>query len=282
MHSSPPIDSDQYLHFGFTCQCVEAGSRRTFHRHDEVEIALLETGSIDLLLGSQPVRLQAGRLAVYWGAIPHAPVKVAPGTLFHWMTLPLAWVLEWKLPRNCAQTIMGGKVFMERDDRHGVSDLALFARWHDDLKDGSAERRKVVLLEGEARLRRLLLDAPTPANRPARAQAGDRHPSKVELMSRFVALHSAEPLRIADVARNSGLHPDYAATLFRKTCGIGLGDYMTEHRVSHAQRLLATSDAKILEISLAVGFGSVSRFYSAFKKVCALTPRQYRREMGLG
>ena len=36
------------------------------------------------------------------------------------------------------------------------------------------------------------------------------------------------PLPVSEIAREVGLHPDYAVTLFRNTCGIGLEDYLTQ------------------------------------------------------
>ena len=48
--------------------------------------------------------------------------------------------------------------------------------------------------------------------------------------------------------------------------------------ISHAQRLLAISDQKVLAIALDSGFGSVSRFNAAFKEACGCSPHQYRAE----
>ena len=41
------------------------------------------------------------------------------------------------------------------------------------------------------------------------------------------------PLPVSQIAREVGLHPDYAVTLFRNTCGIGIVDYLTPNTASH-------------------------------------------------
>lgn len=41
---------------------------------------------------------------------------------------------------------------------------------------------------------------------------------------------------------------------------------LTEHRLFHARRLLATSSLKILDIAQESGFGSLSRFNQAFTR----------------
>jgi len=74
------------------------------------------------------------------------------------------------------------------------------------------------------------------------------------------------------------LHPNYAMGLFKRGVGTTLVDYITKHRVSHAQRLLATTDIKIVEVALSSGFASMSRFNAAFRKECGCPPREYRRQ----
>jgi AraC-like DNA-binding protein len=65
-------------------------------------------------------------------------------------------------------------------------------------------------------------------------------------------------------------------SLFRKSFGISIGDYITQYRIAHAQRLLVTTTMNVSEIALDSGFGSVSRFYTAFKQVCEMSPGAYR------
>jgi transcriptional regulator GlxA family with amidase domain len=55
-----------------------------------------------------------------------------------------------------------------------------------------------------------------------------------------------------------------------------LSTYLTRLRVSQAQHLLISTDWEISRIALESGFGSISRFYEAFKAVSGRTLRQYR------
>ena len=73
------------------------------------------------------------------------------------------------------------------------------------------------------------------------------------------------------------LHPNYAMNLFQKTFGTTLINYLTQHRISHAQRLLATSDQSITDVAFNSGFNSISRFNEAFRRACGCAPRAYRR-----
>jgi len=114
------------------------------------------------------------------------------------------------------------------------------------------------------------------ASEVAKSVSDGKGPGKVEGMTRFVAEHYTEPVRVADVALSVGLHPNYALTLFRRALGIRTVEYITQHRVLHAQRLLATTVASVLEVALAAGFGSPNRFYTVFRSDFACMPREYR------
>jgi AraC-like DNA-binding protein len=280
----PARRPDEYLTFGLESRRKVAAAEAAFHRHDEVELLYVESGAITHLFGGARVALGSGELVVFWGAIPHLPVAFEPGTTLHWLTVPLAWFLQWPLPAAFTAAILRGRVFRRRRrPESAATDLMMFNRWHADARSGSEERRRLMLLESEAFLRRLLVEGAFVVERRAPpTKLGSREADRVEVMASFIARHYTEPVAVADVARAAGLHPDYAGALFRKTCGRSLVDYLTEQRLSHAQRLLATTDDKIIDVALAAGFGSASRFYAAFLQGCRQTPRRFRARVRPG
>ena len=100
--------------------------------------------------------------------------------------------------------------------------------------------------------------------------------SPVERIASFIAEHYTEPLPITQIAHEVNLHPNYVMSLFRKNYAISIVDYITQYRIAHAQRLLVTTDLNVSQIAIESGFGSVSRFYTAFKAACAQSPGEYR------
>lgn len=70
------------------------------------------------------------------------------------------------------------------------------------------------------------------------------------------------------------LTPSHAMTVFRRTVGVTLGQYVTMCRVAEAQRLLLTTSLRVTEIAEEAGFGSYEHVSSA----CGMTPREYRRQ----
>jgi len=269
--------------YGFTCVKWRPSPMRRPDHHNEVELNLLQSGWVTYLLGGRKVKIEAGRLTLFWAAIPHQIIDYGDEPDYFVATIPLPWFLQCRLPENLVQPLMQGQVLSERTTALAQSDYEAFGRWERDLRRKQTEWKRAVLLEMEARLLRLALDLPAPdatsgTKTRRHAALSDGGLSKVEKMACYVAQHYTEPLAIADIGRVVQLHPNYAMNLFQRTFGTTLIEYLTQHRVSHAQRLLATSDTKIVDVAFASGFGSLSRFNEAFRRACGCTPREYRVE----
>ena len=176
--------------------------------------------------------------------------------------------------------MLHGQVLSNPSKDHGVADADLFRRWLGDLKRAGASNRRAMMLELEARLVRLAasIGPGKSTGRPAWSGTleGERL-TKAEQMACFIAQHYLEPLSIDDVSRAVQLHPNYAMNLFKRVFATTVTDYVGQHRISHAQRLLATTDQKILSVALSSGFGSISRFNSLFRSACGVSPSEYRQ-----
>jgi AraC-like DNA-binding protein len=245
-------------------------------RHNELEINFLTVGTLTYLFGGRRVTIQPGALALFWAAIPHQIIAAEGRATYYVATLPLAWFLQCRLPTRLVQPILHGRIVYDPHPPTPAGDGPLLDSWATQLDSGDGERRHIVLLELEARLLRLALDLPA-ASGAVRSPPGDELLSKAEQVAAWVAAHYQSPLRAEDIGRAVGLHPNYAMTLFRKVFNTTINDYLTQHRLWHAQRLLATTDRPIIDVALDAGFGSISRFNAVFSAACACSPRRYRQ-----
>ena len=235
--------------YGFTCVRWGASKMQRPDHHHEIELNLLPKGWVLYQIGGRQVRVTAGRLTAFWAAIPHQIVDFGGVPEYFVATIPLAWFLQCRLPDRLVLPLLRGAVVSEPEGMHAALDAALFARWVEDLDRRSEETSRAAMLEIEARLLRLAC---------------------------FVAQHYREKLRAEDIGKAVGLHPNYAMNLFQKTFGATLGEHLTHHRIAHAQRLLATSDEKIIEVAHSSGFASLSRFNQAFRRACGCSPSAFR------
>ena len=273
--------------YGFTCELWTPVPMKRADRHNEIELNLLKHGSLTYLLGGNNVTIPAGRLAVFWAAIPHQIISSKDKTEYFVATIPLAWFLQCQFPPHFVEAILHARVVLDPEPRTRGGDLEMFERWVHDLEEPQAMRRRIAFLEIEARLLRFALAVPAeketaPGRKAGQVKIDVGGLNRAEQMACFIAQHYTEPLTAEQISKAAGLHPNYAMSLFKKTLGISLIDCVTQHRVSHAQRLLATTDEKIIEVALSSGFASLSRFHEAFKKMCGCSPRDYRKEHRIG
>jgi len=271
------LESDPLYGFAgeFRAPRVMAGA----HQHQELEINFVTQGAITYLVGGEICRVRRERFTVLWAAAPHQVISVDEGSRFYWFTLPFAWVLQWNLPREFVEHLLKGRLARETSGSDGS--VVICERWIEDLRSRSGARLRAAQLEMEACLLRMA------SGRGWRAKAGKKQrgfvassPAAVQRMLEVIARRYTERLSIPDIARPSGLHPNYASTLFRRTLGITISDYLKQHRLFHARRLLAVSDKKIIDVALESGFGAPSRFYEAFVKTYGCSPKTIRRQLG--
>ena len=232
-----------------------------------------KSGTASYLFGGTLISLKPRTLTVFWSGVPHQVAKHSASCILIGMELPLSWILQWKLPEMLTQALLNGRILIESDPKKSAADGLLLSRWNKDLQGGKDDLKRAVLLESEARLWRfadtngsVLKSASGDYNaRKPRMVLGEGGMSRVEKMAQYIAENYTRPIRVEDIAKVMDLHPDYAMKIFHKAFGTRLADYVIQHRVFHAQRLLTATDAKVMDVALESGFGSLSRFNANFK-----------------
>lgn len=257
------------------------GLMPSFHRHNDIEINFLERGSMTYRFSRGRRHVPELSLAVFWAMFPHRVVELEGDPLFYCLHIPLGVFLRWRLPPDIVSEVLHGNIVVDRTPSTARADMAQFPIWHEDIAGGIPERMDIVFLELEARLRRAAMSLTQCAGNAASIVPPGRpgESDKLASMAAFIAERYTDDVPPADVAAHVDLHPKYAMSLFRKAFDMTIVEYLTQLRISHAQRLLATTDLKIVDIAFDAGFGSTSRFYEAFSAVCGRTPSEFRAEL---
>jgi len=112
---------------------------------------------------------------------------------------------------------------------------------------------------------------------PRRAVIDPRVRTVEALMHR--AMHRKLPLR--DLAAGIGLSVSRLGHLFRSELGTTPKRHLKAARLAKAKELLETSTLSVKEVAARVGLDDVARFISDFRRRFGLTPRQYRRAVGI-
>lgn len=83
---------------------------------------------------------------------------------------------------------------------------------------------------------------------------------------------------LKSVAEILYISPNYLSELFSKTTGVRFSDYLQQIRMEKAKILLKDVSYRISDITEMVGFTDSRYFSSSFKKVCGMTPKEYRNQ----
>lgn len=81
---------------------------------------------------------------------------------------------------------------------------------------------------------------------------------------------------LTEIATKSGMSQRNFNRLFLNETGLTPKEYLQAKRMDKAKKLLTTTDHTITDISLEVGYNSVSKFIEAFKKMVGILPSDYR------
>jgi AraC-like DNA-binding protein len=265
---------------GISAHCGALGLMTSPHCHDELEFSIIISGSQQTVIGGKPIRQRAGMISLFWAAAPHRPIKIERPGRFALAHLPVPWFINCWPGSTLVERVLGGETLVEQSPDLRF-DSRLFLRWVEDFQSQDLERRDIARQEIRARLRRMALNLSAATHSPP--SPADRFEADATMvMTRFIAENFRDPLRVADIAAAADMPPDAAARLFSKVWHMPPTAFVTRYRLTESQRLLATTNYKIVDIAQRAGFGSVSHFYAAFQTAFGCSPRESRQRMTRG
>ena len=191
------------------------------HWHGHVEANLAIGFEMEYQVDGQILTVPANQLVIFWAGIPHQLTKITPtdGTQKLRLCniyLPLdAFLMMHHIAPFQMVMLAGGMVALPRD----LCDVDQVTRWYSDYRSGDFERGEVVKMELNAMLRRALLSDLAYLRPPGGQIDGDRaissaHVRHVIAMVRHVLENLEKPLRNSDITAVTGLHENYALSLF--------------------------------------------------------------------
>ncbi len=96
-------------------------------------------------------------------------------------------------------------------------------------------------------------------------------------MKRYADEAYTENLTLYELGATYRKNEKYLGRLFKREIGVSFSDYVLSKRLIKAEKLLKTTNEKIIEIALECGFNSISYFNRAFKNKNGISPSDYRK-----
>jgi AraC family transcriptional regulator len=96
----------------------------------------------------------------------------------------------------------------------------------------------------------------------------------------FIEEHLEGDLSIARLAAVAGTSASHFKTLFRRTVGAPVHEYVIQRRVERAKSLLLKGELPASQVALAAGFSHQSHMARAMRRLLGVTPRAVRLRSG--
>lgn len=253
-----------------------------YHLHPEIELTAITRGHGTLIIGDHYGRFSAGDVILHGACLPHS-YRGDPGsgaaTVFVQFDPDSFGDVFWTLPENAPVR-------------------RLFARAGRGLRLSSAvaadlivrlEALRVAPTGRPTRLAALLeiLDLAARDNSAVPlASAGYASPkgaaglATIDRILRAVDRGWRDDIRLPEVARQAGMHPQSLSRFCRRRLGRGFSDLVVARRLAEVARRLLETDDGIAEAAFACGFNNLSNFNRLFRRAYACSPRAYRARAG--
>lgn len=246
------------------------------HYHDEIELLHITDGALSCQMDSGNVTVRKGQTLFIDSRIPHQTLAE---------TDPCAYILLQFSPEDFEPGNRQGKNFARY--LYGISHQqeqsvrliedseitrVICAMWDEytEKKEGAG---KFILSHLYYLMGWLERKGYLSAQSPFDEQAIQKLAPVLEYIDQN---YGKQELSLETVSHVLGLNPAYFCRTFKRATGHGFTEYLNNVRIAKSEALLRDTSLSILDISLEVGFSSVSYFNRVFKKIKNCTPSVYR------
>jgi AraC-like DNA-binding protein len=254
------------------------------HWHAQVEVNFVMRGTVHYKMAEHDIALSAGDMCLFWGGLPHQMDTRSDDAVYAGAHLPLVHFFRLHLPSDVPSRLMTGATLVT--SATDASDHHNFERWNQYWRSGDAAKTQHAVNELLLRLDRVRFEpyrlVPEALSAENVASPFDQQSSRnAWRMCDFIARNFLDDIDCVDIAAAADIHPKYAMSVFRKTTGMTLNEYVNLLRLSYAQALLMDADANVISVAMDSGFGSLSAFNKSFRKLAGMSPSDFRKVSAL-
>lgn len=240
------------------------GHAQAEHDHDYANVSIVLSGSIEERVGRRTHDGVAGHVVFKPARIPHANRCRSNGARLFRIEL-----------HGAAEDLLGTSSLREYTWASGGPALALMLRTRCEYHKSDPEAALTLECLALEVLARLPGCATESAHRDAR---GPEPPWFRRLLDRLHT-RSDEPLHVAALADEVGVHPVYLARVFRKRHHGTIGEYVRWLRLARSIELMRHRGRPLADIALEAGFYDQAHFSRTFRSGLGRSPAAYRREI---
>jgi len=88
----------------------------------------------------------------------------------------------------------------------------------------------------------------------------------------------AKQIDVGKISGHFNISKNYFSSIFKKKTGLPPGKYLNELRIDVAKKMLLNKKIRIKKISEMIGFQDPYYFSRIFKKICGMSPQEFREQ----
>jgi len=115
-------------------------------------------------------------------------------------------------------------------------------------------------------------------HRPVQTHRGGLGSARLRRIKEFVNAKMEDELTLCEMAQSVELSTAHFSRMFRKSTGESPHHFVLRHRVERAKEMLRAAEARVLDVAVACGFKTQQHFARVFRRVCGVSPTEYREE----
>ena len=264
-----------------------AGHRIPWHRHEEIEVLYLASGSLELCLLGRTNHLRSGDGAFINTNVLHMACSVDRCELCSLVFRPslISGAPESIFDKKYVQPLLASAsakgVLLRRDtegDGEALEQLEAAFR----AMSGAESGYEFAVRSHLSHLWYLLYarEETDLADSPVRASTADA--ARLKAMLDYIHASYAQPLTLSEIAQAANIGERECLRCFRRTIDLSPKQYLQQYRIAEAAVFLRESEFTVAEVAVRCGFDSPSNFAQTFRKYYHCSPRDFRRDFQEG
>jgi AraC family transcriptional regulator len=115
-------------------------------------------------------------------------------------------------------------------------------------------------------------------HRSVQTHRGGLGSARLRRIKEFVHAKMEDEFTLCEMAQSVELSTAHFSRMFRKSTGESPHHFVLRHRVERAKEMLRAAEARVLDVAVASGFKTQQHFARVFRRMCGVSPTEYRQE----
>jgi len=115
-------------------------------------------------------------------------------------------------------------------------------------------------------------------HRSVQTHRGGLGSARLRRIKELVDAKMEDELTLCEMAQSVELSTAHFSRMFRKSTGESPHHFVLRHRVERAKEMLPAAEERVLDVAVACGFKTQQHFARVFRRMCGVSPTEYRQE----